>query len=71
MLTTATEILQIIQNLPQPVLEEVRMFLDFLTWRYLENPPLKRGSDMIAAMRGNATTGMTSDEILNLTRGKE
>ncbi|MEE3716862.1 hypothetical protein V2H45_08910 [Tumidithrix elongata RA019] len=71
MLTTETEILEIIQNLPQPALEEIRIFLDFLTWRYQKNPPRKRGADMISAMRGKATTGMTSDEILNLTRGKD
>jgi hypothetical protein len=71
MSTTETQILEMIRNLPKPALDEVRVFLDFLTWRYQENLPQPRGAAMVAAMRGKATAGMTTDEILNLTRGNE
>ncbi len=71
MLTTETEILEIIRKLPQPALAEVKVFLDFLTWRYQGEQTQPKGVTLIAAMRGKATTDMTTDEILDLTRGEE
>lgn len=71
MSTTETQILEIIRNLPQPALDEVRVFLDFLAWRYQEKLPRQHGAAVVAAMRGKATAGMTTDEILKLTRGDE
>jgi hypothetical protein len=71
MTTTETQILEMIRQLPQPALDEVKVFLDFLSWRYQENLPQPRGAAMVAAMRGKATAVMTTDEILNLTRGNE
>ncbi|MGL5083249.1 MAG: transcriptional regulator [Microcoleaceae cyanobacterium] len=71
MSTTETQILEMIRNLPKPALDEVRVFLDFLTWRYQENLPQPQGTAMVAAMRGKATAVMTTDAILNLTRGNE
>ncbi|MEB3831503.1 transcriptional regulator [Phormidium sp. CCY1219] len=69
MLTTETEILAILRNLPQPALEEAKIFLDFLAWRYQNTSP--KGATLIANLRGKATGDMTTDEILNLTRGEE
>jgi hypothetical protein len=69
MLTTETEILDILRNLPQPAIEEAKIFLDFLAWRY-QNPSPK-GENLIATLRGKATGDMTTNEILNLTRGEE
>ncbi|WP_072622383.1 transcriptional regulator [Spirulina major] len=69
MLTTETEILAILRNLPQPALEEAKVFLDFLAWRYQNTSP--QGAALIDSLRGKATTIMTTDEILNLTRGEE
>jgi len=71
MSTTETQILEMIRQLPQPALDEVKVFLDFITWRYQEYSPQPRGTAMVAAMRGKATAGMTTDAILNLTRGNE
>jgi hypothetical protein len=71
MSTTETQILEMIRNLPKPALDEVRVFLDFLTWRYQEDLPQTRGTAIVAAMRGKATAGMTTDAILSLTRGNE
>lgn len=71
MSTPETQILDIIRNLPKPALDEVRVFLEFLTWRYQENLPQPRGTARVAAMRGQAIAGMTTDAILNLTRGNE
>jgi len=71
MSTTETQILEMIRQLPQPALDEVKIFLDFLSWRYQENLPQPRGTAMVTAMRGKATAGMTTDEILNLTRSNE
>lgn len=71
MSTNETQILEMIRNLPEPALDEVRVFLDFLAWRYQENLPRQRGTEMVAAMRGKATAGMTTDDILKLTRGDE
>ncbi|QZZ19811.1 DUF2281 domain-containing protein [Trichothermofontia sichuanensis B231] len=68
---TEAQLLEIIRQLPQPALDEVKVFLDFLTWRYQENLPQLRGAAIVAAMRGKATAEMTTDEILNLTRGNE
>ncbi len=69
MLTTETEILAILRNLPQPALEEAKIFLDFLAWRYQNQSP--QGANLIASLRGKATREMTTDEILNLTRGEK
>jgi hypothetical protein len=71
MSTTETQILEMIRQLPQPALDEVKVFLDFLTWRYQKNSPQPRGAAIVATMRGKATGGMTTDAILNLTRGDE
>ncbi|WP_448560434.1 hypothetical protein [Trichothermofontia sp.] len=71
MSTSETQILEIIRDLPMPALDEVKVFLEFLNWRYQENLPQARETTMVAAMRGKATAGMTTDEILNLTRGYE
>lgn len=71
MSTNEAQILEMLRNLPQPALEEVRVFLDFLTWRYQEQSPQSKGSAIVAEMRGKATVGMTTDEILKLTRGDE
>ena len=68
MRNTETELLAILRNLPQPALEEAKIFLDFLAWRY-QNPSPK-GANLIASLRGKATGDMTTDEILNLTRGE-
>ncbi|MBF1999402.1 MAG: transcriptional regulator [Synechococcales cyanobacterium M58_A2018_015] len=68
---TEAQILEIIRQLPQPALDEVKVFLDFLTWRYQENLPQPRGAAIVTAMRGKATAKMTTDEILDLTRGHE
>jgi hypothetical protein len=56
-------------NLPQPALEEAKIFLDFLAWRYQNQSP--QGANLIASLRGKATREMTTDEILNLTRGEK
>jgi len=69
MLTTETELLALLRTLPQPALEEAKIFLDFLAWRY-QTPP-QPAVDIIASLRGKATTNLTTDEILNLTRGDE
>lgn len=69
MLTTETEILAILRNLPQPALEEAKIFLDFLAWRYQNQS--HQGANLIASLRGKATREMTTDEILNLTRGEK
>jgi len=69
MLTTETEILAILRNLPQPALEEAKIFLDFLAWRYQNDSP--KEANLIASLRGKATEDLTTDEILNLTRGEE
>ncbi|APB33385.1 hypothetical protein GlitD10_1065 [Gloeomargarita lithophora Alchichica-D10] len=71
MTTTEMEILKILRQLPPPALAEVKVFLDFLSWRYQTTPmpSQHRGIEMLAAMRGKATAGMTTDEILELTRG--
>lgn len=69
MLTTESEILAILRNLPQPALEEAKIFLDFLAWRYQNYSP--KGANLIASLRGKATGDMTTDDILNLTRGEE
>lgn len=71
MSTTETQLLEMIRSLPQPALDEVKVFLDFLTWRYQGNVPQTRGATLVAAIRGKATTGMTTHEILNLTRSDE
>lgn len=71
MSTTEAQILEMIRQLPKPALDEVKVFLDFLTWRYQENLPQPRGTAIIATMRGKATARMTTDAILNLTRGNE
>ncbi|WP_159783747.1 transcriptional regulator [Sodalinema gerasimenkoae] len=75
--TTETEILAILsrsetpreRNLPQPALEEAKIFLDFLAWRYQNQSPQE--ANLIASLRGKATGNMTTDEILNLTWGEE
>jgi hypothetical protein len=69
MLTTETEILAILRNLPQPALDEAKIFLDFLAWRYQNNSP--QGESLIASLRGKATGDLSTDEILSLTRGEE
>ncbi|WP_199246608.1 transcriptional regulator [[Phormidium] sp. ETS-05] len=69
MLTTETEIIAILRNLPQPALEEAKIFLDFLAWRSQKYSP--KGANLIASLRGKATGNMTTDDILNLTRGEE
>ncbi|WP_017307241.1 transcriptional regulator [Spirulina subsalsa] len=69
MLTTETEILAILRNLPQPALDEAKIFLDFLAWRYQNNS--HQGANLIASLRGKATGDLSTDEILSLTRGEE
>ncbi|TVQ58928.1 MAG: transcriptional regulator [Spirulina sp. DLM2.Bin59] len=69
MLTTETEILAILRNLPQPALEEAKIFLDFLAWRYQDHGP--QGASLIASLRGKATGDLSTNEILSLTRGEE
>ncbi|MDB9493000.1 transcriptional regulator [Spirulina major CS-329] len=69
MLTTETEILAILRNLPQPALDEAKIFLDFLAWRYQNNSP--QCANLIASLRGKATGDLSTDEILSLTRGEE
>jgi hypothetical protein len=69
MLNNETEILNILRELPSPALEEVKIFLDFLVWRYEHNSPQK--VNLIASLKGKATNTMTTDEILHLTRGEE
>lgn len=71
MSTTKTELVERIHQLPPSALAEVKTFLDFLAWRYQsEHPPAPKAS-LISALRGKATTDMTTDEILEITRGKE
>lgn len=69
MLNNETEILNILRKLPSPAIEEVKIFLDFLAWRYEQDSPPK--TNLIPSLRGKATNKMTTDEILNLTRGEE
>ncbi|MGA0199500.1 MAG: transcriptional regulator [Prochlorotrichaceae cyanobacterium] len=71
MSTTEAHILEMIRQLLQPALDEVKVFLDFLVWRYQESLPQTRGTTIVAAMRGKATAKMTTDAILSLTRGNE
>lgn len=69
MINNEAEILNILRKLPSSALEEVKIFLDFLAWRYEHNSPEK--ANLIASLKGKATNTMTTDQILHLTRGEE
>ena len=65
------EIVAILHNLPQPALEEAKVFMDFLAWRYRTSQPTEQGKSLIGAMRGKANTGLTTDEIMNMSRSEQ
>ncbi|SMH58938.1 MULTISPECIES: hypothetical protein [Cyanophyceae] len=75
MTTTQMQIVEMIQSLPEPALDEIKVFVDFVSWRYQRNPDapqsLSRGEAMVAAMVGQGTSGLTTDEIMQMTRGEE
>lgn len=75
MMTTKTQILEMLQALPEPALDEVKVFLDFVSWRYQQTvdapTALSRGEAIVAAMVGQGTSGLTTDEIMRMTRGEE
>jgi len=62
------EIVAMLRDLPQTALEEAKVFIDFLAWRYHSSQPEEKCSSLIRAMRGKANTGLTTDEIINLSR---
>ncbi|OKH17069.1 transcriptional regulator [[Limnothrix rosea] IAM M-220] len=72
---TQTKIIEMLESLPEEALDEVKVFLDFVSWRYqrsVRNPQaLSRGEAMVAAMVGKGTSGLTTDEIMQMTRGEE
>lgn len=70
MSTTETELIERIRQLPPSARAEVKTFLDFLAWRYQTEQPQAQGNTLIAALRGQATTDLTTDEILEITRGE-
>lgn len=76
MSTKEMQIVEMLHQLPEPALDEIKVFIDFLSWRYhqqvLPNPqPLSRGEAIVAAMVGKGTSNLTTDEIMQMTRGEE
>ena len=72
MLTTEAEIIEMLRKLPKPALDEVKAFLNSLADRYQQsNDSLSPGMNFINKARGKARSGMTTDEIMALTRGEE
>lgn len=68
------EIVEILGTLPESALDEIKIFIDFVSWRYQQNPDapqsLSRGEAMVAAMVGKGTSGLSTDEIMQMTRGE-
>jgi hypothetical protein len=74
MTTTQAQIVEMLEQLPDGALDEVKSFLAALQNRYQNThtqQPLSRGQAMVAAMKGKGTSGLTTDEIMQLTRGEE
>lgn len=75
MTTTPTQIVEMLQSLPEPALDEIKVFIDFVSWRYQRTPdvqqPPSRGEAMVAAMLGKGTSGLTTGEIMQMTRGED
>lgn len=74
MTTTPTQIVEMLQSLPEPALDEIKVFIDFVSWRYQQTThlqqPLSRGEAIVSAMVGKGTSGLTTDEIMQMTRGE-
>jgi hypothetical protein len=79
MATTDTEnvieIVELLRQLPEPALDEVKIFLNSLLDRYqqtsISDRSQNRGETIIAALAGKATSSFTTDEIMSITRGEE
>lgn len=74
MTTTQMQIVEMLQSLPEPALDEIKVFIDFVSWRYQqtghEQQTPSKGEAMVAAMIGKGTSGLTTDEIMQMTRGE-
>lgn len=70
-----TEIVELLRQLPEPALDEVKIFLNSLLDRYqqtsINDCSQNRGEAIIAALAGKATSSLTTDEIMRITRGEE
>lgn len=73
MTTTQAEIVELLENLPEPALDEVRGFLMSLQKRYQPQKVTKPSEGMayIEQVRGQMKFEMTTDEIMALTRGED
>lgn len=75
MSATEMQIVEMLRSLPEPALDEIKVFIDFLSWRYhqtsVNSPPQSRGEAIVAALVGKGTANFTTDEIMGMTRGEE
>ncbi len=65
---TESQLLELLRQLPEPALVEVKEFLSFLKWRYQQQVQPEENIDIITALKGKATANLTTDEIMALTR---
>ena len=65
------ELIQICEKLPQDQCAEVADFARFLLARNTDATPRREAAERwLANVRGAARTGMTTDQIMTLTRGE-
>lgn len=72
MSTTETQIVEMLRQLPEPALDEVKVFLNSLLEQYQQQTlPVNKGMDFIDRVKGTLKSGMTTDEVMALTRGED
>ncbi|AGF53757.1 ssr6048 (plasmid) [Synechocystis sp. PCC 6803] len=72
-ITTQAQIVEMLEQLPDGALDEVKSFLAALQNRYPAKhaPKLSEGMAYIEQVRGKMQCDMTTDEIMALTRGED
>ncbi len=68
-MSTVAEIETAIENLPTPQVEELAIWLDAYRSRRVAAPPA--AEDWLKQARGAARPGVTTAEVMALTRGDE
>lgn len=67
-MSSITEIEAAIEKLPPPLIDELAVWIDKLRTRRAVPPPVEEWLD---GARGAAVPGLTTEQVLALTRGEE
>jgi hypothetical protein len=70
MQVTEAEIVAILHDLPQPALEEAKVFIDFLAWRY-RGLTIESRKSLITTIQEKVTADLTTDEVVSLAHSED